>query len=477
MPRTGNTSVPPLDERIGRALLRGREDEGVVAVEDGRIVACTAYAAQLLGCDAQAALGRDMDAVLAESDSQLLQLHFRSALLEEESVEFVTPRPRSADEWIKVRSLPLSPGFAFLIKDVTDRELSDRTLRRKERRLLATNLSLRLAHTAAHAASWEWRKGGPLRWLDLAAARDLVCLPPAWTEDEVFHDWRRLAAETGRLTFRRAMQRLVDAGLVSFEIEVVGADDARHWLRIDCAVTERDAGGAPTRVSGVNVDVTEQKLAAVALRGEVEQRKRSEARQQLLVQELNHRVKNMLATVQSVARQTLASAELTGPAHEFEDRLMALAWAYEILTRENWGGASLRELVSRTTSPHANDASGRIAQDGPDLWLTPNRALSLALALHELTTNAVKYGALSNTDGRVDVRWHVSGPDEARSLELEWVEHGGPPVVAPQRRGFGSRLIEHSLARELDGEATLSFEPTGLRCGMLSRLADEQPRL
>jgi two-component sensor histidine kinase len=345
---------------------------------------------------------------------------------------------------------------AFLLRDVTDRELSDRSVRRKEQRLLAANLSLRLAHAAAHAASWEWRRGHLLRWLDLGAARELECLPLAWTEDEQIRDWRSIVRLTGPRPYHRAVAALGRTAFASLEIEVMGADEAAHWLRIECAVTERDALGRASRVSGVIVDVT--------------QRKRAEARQQLLVQELNHRVKNMLATVQSIARQSLAGPELGGAAREFESRLMALAWAYEILTREHWAGASLREVAQRTLAPHEGHGSGRVSLSGPDLWLTPSRALSLALALHELATNAVKYGALSNGLGRIDVTWEVLGEDGARRLDLEWTEHGGPPVAAPRRKGFGARLLERSLARELQGEVSLAFDPEGVRCRMRAPL-------
>jgi two-component sensor histidine kinase len=255
-------------------------------------------------------------------------------------------------------------------------------------------------------------------------------------------------------------------------MEVVGADRARHWMRVDCAVTERDEEGTPRRVSGVTVDVTEAKRADERLRAEVAHRKRSEERQQMLVHELNHRVKNMLATVQSVARQSLGSPELRGPARDFEERLMALAWAYEIITRERWSGASLREVIQRTMAPHMDRAANRLALDGPELWLSPNRALSLALAMHELATNAVKYGALSEEDGRVGVRWRVRERTGRRRLELEWRESGGPPVKPPLRRGFGSRLIERSLSRELHGEVTLDFEPSGLVCRVIGLLPE-----
>jgi len=473
MPSFSAPPVDPLEQRIGRALLRGREDEGVLAVEEGAVAACTDHARDLLGCGARPLLGLPVGELVGRLDGELLQLHLRRALLDETAVEFVVERPGRRDEWIEIRSLPLDPGVAFLLKDVTDRERSERAIRRKEQRLLAANRSLRLAHTAAHAASWEWRLGRSLRWLDLAAAREIAGLPPLWTEDEEIQDWRRIMPKDGRRAFDSAIRVLETSGSAAFELEVTGADRARHWMRIDCAVTERDDEGVPTRVSGVTVDITEARRSAERLRAEVEQRRRSEERQQMLVHELNHRVKNMLATVQSVARQSLDSPELRGPARDFEERLMALAWAYEILTRERWSGASLREVIQRTMAPHMDRASNRLVLEGPELWLTPNRALSLSLALHELATNAVKYGALSAGAGRIGVRWRVGDRGAGmRRLELEWRETGGPPVTPPLRRGFGSRLIERSLSRELHGEVTLDFEPSGLVCRVVGLLAE-----
>jgi two-component sensor histidine kinase len=218
--------------------------------------------------------------------------------------------------------------------------------------------------------------------------------------------------------------------------------------------------------------VTAGRRAAETLRGEIEHRRRSEERQQMLLNELNHRVKNMLATVQSIARQSLGPSN-HGVAIEFEERLMALAWAYEIITREQWSGASLRELVQRTLAPHLDRDGSRLSLEGPDLWLSPNRALTIALAMHELATNALKYGALSGEQGRVEVAWRILDEDGERRLCLEWTESGGPPVTPPARRGFGSRLVERSLARDMQGEVSLSFETQGVRCRLLAPLLEE----
>jgi two-component sensor histidine kinase len=180
---------------------------------------------------------------------------------------------------------------------------------------------------------------------------------------------------------------------------------------------------------------------------------------------LNHRVKNTLATVQSIVSQTLRNAPTTRDAKEaLESRLFALSRAHDILTRENWESASLSEIVAQAVAPYSNRGEDRIHVAGTDVRLPPRKALALAMALQELATNAVKYGALSNGEGEIRIAWTIDRQHPAPRLQLSWEEQGGPPVVPPQRRGFGSRLIERSLAQDLDGEVGIEFAPTGVVC-------------
>jgi diguanylate cyclase len=207
-----------------------------------------------------------------------------------------------------------------------------------------------------------------------------------------------------------------------------------------------DEAGRPRAFLAVTIDLTE--------------RKRAEAHQRLLIDELNHRVKNTLAIVQGMAQQSFRGAAADPEARAaFEGRLAALSAAHNVLTRANWETASLKEIVAASIAPFDPDRS-RIAVDGPDLRLPPKTAVSLALALHELGTNAAKYGALSVPAGRVDLRWTVPGG----RLELVWRERGGPPVAVPKGRGFGTRMIERGLAAELGGEVRIDFEPEGVVC-------------
>ena len=222
----------------------------------------------------------------------------------------------------------------------------------------------------------------------------------------------------------------------------------------------RDAAGAIQGAVCGAIDITE--------------RKRQHEHRELLLNELNHRVKNTLATVQSFAVQTLRSAATLGEGRRaFEARLIALSKGHNVLTRENWEGAGLHEVVTEALAAYVGDARNpRVEFDGPEIRVRPSTALAISMALHELATNAVKYGALSSGTGRVSLRWIIAG--EPPMLTLHWVEAGGPLVVAPGKRGFGSRLIELGLAQDLGGRVRLDFAADGVVCTIEAPLDENQ---
>jgi PAS domain S-box-containing protein len=198
--------------------------------------------------------------------------------------------------------------------------------------------------------------------------------------------------------------------------------------------------------------------------GRVFERRRTEAHLRLLVNELNHRVKNMLTIVQSIAAQTMRGSDVAERARDaFASRLTALSAAHDLLITEGWESASLRQVIEKA-GLGCGAGRERLRIEGPDLRLQPRTAVSLAMALHELCTNAVKYGALSNEQGTVTIRWETFGPASEERLRLVWTEAGGPPVTAPERRGFGTRMIERGLASDLGGTARIAFEPAGVVC-------------
>jgi two-component sensor histidine kinase len=203
-----------------------------------------------------------------------------------------------------------------------------------------------------------------------------------------------------------------------------------------------------------------------ALREALARNEEAQRHQQLLINELNHRVKNTLSIIQSIAMQTLRDDDIPPTLREaFIARLMALAEAHDILTAENWDGAELRDVLAKTVGIYRQDRRpDRILLEGPVIRLQPKSAIAFAMAMHELATNAVKFGALSSNTGRIHVRWEVIDTTDASSLRVKWIERGGPPVNPPTSRGFGSRLIERGLAGQLNGSARIDFDVEGVAC-------------
>jgi len=203
--------------------------------------------------------------------------------------------------------------------------------------------------------------------------------------------------------------------------------------------------------------------AADILRRRDDDARRAAERQQLMINELNHRVKNTLVVVQSLARHSLRPTNDQGGGdnglNQFNDRLYTLASAHDLLTRRNWEGADLGELLAEALRPYAS----QVTLEGPPVPLAPNAAVALAMIFHELATNASKYGALSTDSGQVAVSWNLGG---RTLLTIEWRERGGPLVKPPERGGFGSRLIAASLKGDLAGSATFDYAPEGLTCVM-----------
>lgn len=212
-----------------------------------------------------------------------------------------------------------------------------------------------------------------------------------------------------------------------------------------------------------------------SLSRQLEQRQKDAEHLRLMVNELNHRVKNTLATVQSVAMQTFRAAGSVDEAKSgFDDRLHALSRIHEMLTEASWESADLGEIAQRTLTAHAG--VDRFAVSGPEVTLSPKAAASVAMALNELATNAVKHGALSNASGRVDLSWTVSAGAEGPQWRLEWREDGGKSPAEPRRTGFGERLLTRGLPRELEGQASAEFGPDGLTFILTAPLSSLEPR-
>ncbi len=331
-------------------------------------------------------------------------------------------------------------GVIAIVVETTQKVLAQRQLRESERRLRAF---VEATSDAIYRMNPDWSE---LLHLDggtfLADASHTM---PDWMQVYLHpEDRARVQAAIDEAVATRQPLEL--------EHRVLQADGSVGWVA-SRAVPLTDESGAILEWFGAASDITEQRRTNEHLR--------------LVINELNHRVKNTLAMVQAIAMRTFRAApDLAVAQEQFAARLVALAQANDLLTGERWAGASLREAIEQAVRPHQHDPA-RCTLSGGDVRISPKTALAMALAMHELSTNAVKYGAWSNERGRVAIDWSVAGD----RLQLEWREQGGPPVVTPDRRGFGSRLIERGLAGELGGKVTLYFEPEGLRCTVEAPLA------
>jgi PAS domain S-box-containing protein len=233
------------------------------------------------------------------------------------------------------------------------------------------------------------------------------------------------------------------------EVSFNGSPGVRwHDLHIEPL---RNEAGEVVGLTCASVDVTE--------------RKEGEAHLRLLLRELTHRSKNLLAVIQAMARQTAHHAgSIDGFLTQFGARLQALAASHDLLVRESWYGASLNELIRSQLAGYLDRSSGQVSIDGPPIALKPEAAQNLGLALHELAINAAKYGALSVPAGRVSITWSQPESTSGNAIALEWREQLGPKVKGRRKKGFGSMVIERNLTRAFDAEVNLEFDPDGLRC-------------
>ena len=324
--------------------------------------------------------------------------------------------------------------------DITERKRTEEALRE-------ANAGRELAMQAAHLGRFDHNPSTGRYFWD-ARCRQILGLPGIG-RDGVFKTLAAVLHPEDRDKVAVALEQAVNpdrVGGYAEEYRIVSPETGEtRWVSALGRSTFED--GRCVRFVGVLEDITERKLA--------------EAHQQLLTHELNHRVKNTLAVVQAIVSESLRTAPTPQAARRaIADRLIALSRAHDILTRTNWSAAPIGEIV-------ANAAQGlgvspaRIRLEGPARRLAPKAALSLAMALHELGTNAVKYGALSNDDGHVEVRWAIPSAAGGPRLTMRWSEHDGPAVVASSRQGFGSKLIEIALAREFNGSSVLAYPPSG----------------
>lgn len=253
-----------------------------------------------------------------------------------------------------------------------------------------------------------------------------------------------LAWVVGNRLFRSPIQRILDT-------------IARRRAGDEAARTGITGDASELSALAASIDEYLDSLAAASAA-----RHAADDRRMLLLREMNHRIKNILAAVQAIANQTFRDRATPDSLRAFGSRLAAMAAAHDLLVSENWESADLHETIAATLRPFGTDQRSRFSIDGPPVQITARAALSLAMALHELCTNAAKYGALVGTGGHVEIRWKLEPGEAGPRFVLTWTEHGGPPVTAPTRRGFGTRMIEAALASDLAGTAELDYRDEGL---------------
>lgn len=310
-------------------------------------------------------------------------------------------------------------------------------------RLMQSEQRRSLALAAGNMGSWEWDRASDRYQWDEGQYRifgvdpaDFVVAPETIRTRVHSDDWHNL-----QLGFERMAK---DGHAHQLEFRVLRPDGQVRWC-VGSAAATLDADGQIARVSGVTFDITD--------------RKEAEERQTLLAREVDHRAKNALALVQSILRLTRAK---TLPAYiaAVEGRIKALSRAHAILSQSRWHGADLHGLVDEELAPYRVGHAERIRTTGPEVLLQPASAQTLALALHELATNAAKYGALSLESGQLRLSWVLNDG----KLNLDWRECGGPATKAPSAKGFGTRIITASIERQLFGNVAFDWHPDGLRC-------------
>ncbi len=440
-------------ERFLEALFESATDYAIIALDlQGLVISWNEGARRVLGWSEAEILGRPADIIFVEAD--------RATGRPRIEMECALAEGRSSDErwhqrkdggifWASGELMPLRErdgtvqGFIKILRDRTAQKETETQLARSEERL---SLALQ---AATMVGIWDGDLlagkvyGDPnfarIYGLDVAVAAGGMPLG----------DYAAYTHPEDLPSVRADMDRLYESGdEFVHEHRIIRADGDIRWVMARGRLA-RDVAGRPVRFMGASVDITDRKMA--------------EERQRLLMEELAHRVKNTLTVVQAIVMQTLRGSGASAEAREtLATRLLALSRAHDLLMQGSWSEASLHALVEGTARLHAHGEAGRFLITGPDIMLGSRAAMSLALVLHELATNAVKYGALSVPDGAVRIIWENDEAEDQACLRFRWAETGGPPVVPPDRQGFGTRLIERSFGQGLGARVGLDYPESGV---------------
>jgi PAS domain S-box-containing protein len=407
------------------------------------------------GLPRQAMLHKVIWDMFPESEGTDLRRRYEEVFLSGEPLSFEAEAVGRPGRHLEFHVFPYNGGIGVSFRDWTERRRAEEELRASEARLsaLANNAPTCMFYQTSHSPAYHARK---VLYVSRTCER-LTGVPAEEAQSNPDLLYSLVLPQHRERMLARRLESLRNLTECEEEFEMRHAKTGEtRWHRIITTPRRLETGGIVW--DGIQIDITDHK--------------RSEEHLRLLLNELNHRVKNTLATVQSLASQSFrlrgdnGARDLPALYAAFEARLFALARGHDILTRENWEGAGLVEIVAQAFAPYRglSEDCSRIRLEGPDLRVSPSMALSLSMAMHELCTNAAKYGALGAPEGRVRVSWSTLETASGPRLVMGWEEHGGPPVSPPSRKGFGSRLIQDGLARELNGEVRLVYRPEGVAC-------------
>jgi len=366
---------------------------------------------------------------------------------------YAAPHRFSADE------IELALAFARHVAFGVARTRGQEARRLTQEALARNEERLRLATQSGKIGIWEWNIGSNrLSWTDSLYAIHGVNKEVFEATVEAF---RALVHADDNERVDNAIKRSLSDD-VPFEIEfrAVRPDGQIVWVFTNAMVLKE--GDKPQRMLGVTLDITE--------------RKEAEAQREFLVAELNHRVKNTLATVISIAHQSFRDHRGPGideARRSFDARIRALGQTHSRLADSNWQGVPFEKLLADEIAPYANADGGNVRMNGPKLTLNPKCAVSLGMAIHELTTNAAKHGAFTAKNGAVDVGWEMDRKE--KQVLIKWIESGGPIVEPPKRSGFGRLLLERALAADLKGKVELNFARDGLTCTIAFPFEEPSP--
>jgi PAS domain S-box-containing protein len=421
-----------------RVLVERMSDGALTAGPDGVILYVNDRLCEQTGYPSSRLVGRDLVALFEGEPPKLVP---------EVTAEASLLRNHEAAMPVAVWSRPITIGetTATLVR------LTDLSIHRRAEQIAAAERFARSVLEQATEAVIVLSPDGHITHAS-ARAEQLAQRPPV--------------GHTFSETFPLEAQSSDDAGMLAHfsaeSLDTMLATKPFHGLEVKL----RGASNASSTYllsAGPLVDETRANVGSIVTLTDITERKRAEEQQITMVAELNHRVKNILAIVQSVAAQTMRSSNsLQNFSDAFAGRLKALAIAHDVLTETRWIGIGLSELLAAVLAPYRTPEAPRVSIVGETILIPPHAVVPLSMVLNEMTTNAAKYGALSIPRGRIEITWRVTGGGE-KSVELVWQERGGPTVEAAPSTGFGTKLIDHVVRHDLDGETKIDFDPAGVR--------------